>query len=109
MSVFIFVISVHIEFFFLFLIKTQKKKRRRRRRKKREYEQAIVADWPIEKRLSNIAAFFHWLLLSIGERLTTERKKKRESRERVTHTHSRKIIVREESKKSLRMLVCNFR
>jgi hypothetical protein len=43
---------------------------------KRDNERAIVADWPIEKRLSSIDAFFHWFLLLIGERLTTERKRK---------------------------------
>jgi hypothetical protein len=67
-----------IVFFFL-SFKTQE------RRKKSREERAIVADWPIEKRLSSIDAFFHWFLLSIGERLTTVRKKKmREKRD--THT-----------------------
>jgi hypothetical protein len=73
------VVHVYIVLFFFLSFKTQKE-----RRKKNREERAIVADWPIEKRLSNIDAFFHWFLLSIGERLTAEREKKREKTDTYT-------------------------
>jgi hypothetical protein len=74
------VVHIIYSFFLSFFQNSRKKKKSREER-----ERAIVADWPIEKRLSSIDAFFHWFLLSIGERLTTVRKKKmREKRD--THT-----------------------
>lgn len=58
----------------------------------RENEQAIVADWPIEKRLSSRDAFFLLVLLVDWRKINdSERERIRETernRESQTHTHT---------------------
>ena len=94
---------------------------------KDERTEAIVADWTIDKRLSSRDAFFPLVLVVDWRKINAsrwpkralEREKQRmrergETRERENkrkRKHSRKIIVREESKTSrrLRLCECNFR
>jgi hypothetical protein len=55
---------------------------------KRNNERAIVADWPIEKRLSSIDAFFS-LVLVVDWRKINDREKEKMREIRDTHTAGR--------------------